>query len=143
MLTTALSWTSFGRPGRAVGGTPTAPLALPRNRNGLPRPLRTPTVFAFALWLAALASLALPAAAPGHGGGGLEPGGGGGQPKRSECLRRELERQQRLPVRRRRGRGAHAQEPGHGRRGVHPVRGGGEPERGERLRRELRQQQQQ
>ena len=46
-----------------------------------------------------------------------------------------VSQRQRLPVRRRRGRGAHAQEPGHGRRRRRPVRGGGEPGRRERLRR--------
>ena len=45
-------------------------------------------------------------------------------------------RWQRLPVRRRRGRGALAEEPGHGGH-RHRPRGGGEPGRGERLRHQL------
>ena len=43
---------------------------------------------------------------------------------------------QRLPVRRRPGRRAHAQEPADGGRGRRPVRGGGEPGRRQRLRHE-------
>ncbi len=48
---------------------------------------------------------------------GNAPARGGGEPGRRQRLRHELRQRQRLPVRRRRGRGAHAQEPGHGRRG--------------------------
>ena len=81
---------------------------------------------------------------PGHGELRHRHRRGRGQPRRQKRLRHQPLRrspascaptpQQFLPVRRRRWRGALAQEPGHGRGRRRPVRGGGEPGRSERLR---------